>query len=204
MKYMPSIKKRGLDSGMANTAIMLGTLVIVLGVIATTLATVQTSQLSYTYPDDTATVTTDYDNIGNGVGVNTTFTTSAMHAASTALLELTCVTNDTVTSTQVRTSEGVSISNLTATGTSCNVTLAATYLTEGSTELILNYMNGANLTGGVNITNAVLHYNYVNPVHSTSYNISAKGLEGMKTFADFIPVLVVIAILGIIISTFGA
>jgi len=39
---------------------------------------------------------------------------------------------------------------------------------------------------------------------TTAYNVTAKGLSGMKTFSDFIPVLVVIAILGIVIGAFAA
>jgi hypothetical protein len=88
---MPSIKKRGLDSGMTSTALSLGILVIVLGVVATVLTTVQQTQV--------------------------------------------------------------------------------------------------NSTGGASYT--------------TAWNISTKGLEGIKTFSDFIPVLVVIAILGIVIDAFA-
>jgi hypothetical protein len=39
---------------------------------------------------------------------------------------------------------------------------------------------------------------------TTAYNVTGKGLAGMKTFSDFIPVLVVIAILGIVIGAFAA
>jgi len=40
--------------------------------------------------------------------------------------------------------------------------------------------------------------------YTAAYNVTQKGLDGMKTFADFIPVLVVIAILGIVIGAFAA
>ena len=40
--------------------------------------------------------------------------------------------------------------------------------------------------------------------NSYAYNVSTQGLSGMKTFSDFIPVLVVIAILGIVIGAFAA